>query len=287
MSGTQPLNLEQPAPQAPSAVPLPRAAGSERRPRRYALVRHSLALAHRSLIKTMRTPEALVDVTLQPIIFLALFTYVFGGAIAGAGKQHAYLQFLLPGILAQTIAMGATAIGVNLNTDIEKGVFDRFRSLPIPRAAPLIGAVAADIARYAIVTVVTLATGMAMGFRIETNPLFAIAGCLVAVGFALSLSWVSVWLGMLVRTPGAVQGLMILLVLPLSFGSNTFVSSSTLPGWMQGFVKVNPITQLASTSRGLFLGGPIADPLLWTAVWSVGLVAVFMPLAMRAYRRNA
>ena len=183
--------------------------------------------------------------------------------------------------------MGATAIGVNLNTDIEKGVFDRFRSLPIPRAAPLIGAVAADIARYAIVTVVTLATGMVMGFRIGTNPLFALAGCLVAVGFALSLSWVSVYLGMLVRTPGAVQGLMVLVVLPLSFGSNTFVKSSTLPGWMQGFVKVNPITQLASTTRGLFLGGPIADPLLWTAVWSVGLVAVFMPLAMRAYRRKA
>ena len=257
------------------------------RPRRYALLRHSLALAHRSLIKTMRTPEALIDVTLQPVIFLALFTYVFGGAIAGAGNQHAYLQYLLPGILAQTIAMGATAIGVNLNTDISKGVFDRFRSLPIPRSAPLIGAVAADVARYLIVTVVTLAMGMAMGFRIHTNPLAALAGCLVAVAFALSLSWVSVFLGMLVRTPGAVQGLMILLVLPLSFGSNTFVQSSTLPGWMQGFVKVNPITQLADTARGLFIGGPVADHLLWTFVWMVGLVAVFMPLAMRAYRRKA
>jgi len=257
------------------------------RARRYALIRHSLALAHRSLIKTMRTPEALIDVTLQPVIFLALFTYVFGGAIAGSGQQHAYLQYLLPGILAQTIAMGATAIGVNLNTDISKGVFDRFRSLPIPRSAPLIGAVAADVARYAIVAVVTLGTGMAMGFRIHTNPLAALAGCLVAVAFALSLSWVSVFLGMLVRTPGAVQGLMVLLVLPLSFGSNTFVQSSTLPGWMQGFVKVNPITQLADTARGLFIGGPVADHLLWTCVWMVGLVAVFMPLAMRAYRRKA
>jgi oleandomycin transport system permease protein len=257
------------------------------RPRRYALLRHSLALAHRSLIKTMRTPEALIDVTLQPVIFLALFTYVFGGAIAGAGQQHAYLQYLLPGILAQTIAMGATAIGVNLNTDISKGVFDRFRSLPIPRSAPLIGAVAADVARYVIVAVVTLAMGMAMGFRIHTNPLAALAGCLVAVAFALSLSWVSVFIGMLVRTPGAVQGLMVLIVLPLSFGSNTFVRSATLPGWMQGFVKVNPITQLATTARGLFIGGPVADPLLWTCVWMVGLVAVFMPLAMRAYRRRA
>lgn len=260
---------------------------SPRRARRYPLVRHSFALAGRSLIKTWRTPEALIDVTLQPIIFLALFTYVFGGAIAGAGQQHAYLQYLLPGILAQTIAMGATAIGVNLSTDISKGVFDRFRSLPIPRSAPLIGAVAADVARYAIVAFVTLGMGMIMGFRIHTNPLAALAGCLLAIAFALSLSWVSVFIGMLARTPGAVQGIMILVILPLSFGSNTFVRSSTLPGWMQGFVKVNPITQLASAVRGLFIGGPVADHLLWTFVWMIGLVAVFMPLAMRAYRRKA
>jgi len=253
----------------------------------YPLLRHSLALAKRSLIKTMRTPEALIDVTLQPVIFLALFTYVFGGAIAGAGQQQAYLEYLLPGILAQTIAMGATAIGVNLNTDISKGVFDRFRSLPIARSAPLIGAVAADVARYAIVAVVTLSMGMVMGFRIHTNPLSALAGCLLAVAFALCLSWVSVFIGMIARAPGAVQGIMILIVLPLSFGSNTFVRSSTLPGWMQGFVKVNPITQLASAARGLFNGGPVADHVLWTCVWMAGLVIVFMPLAMRAYRRKA
>jgi len=277
MSTTQTTTLS-----SPIAVAAP--AG---RAKRYPLIRHSMALAMRSLIKTMRTPEALIDVTLQPIIFLALFTYVFGGAIAGSGNQHAYLQYLLPGILAQTIAMGATAIGVNLNTDISKGVFDRFRSLPIARSAPLIGAVAADVVRYAIVAFVTLGMGMIMGFRIHTNPLAAVAGCLIAVAFALSLSWVSVFIGMIVRTPGAVQGLMVLIVLPLSFGSNTFVQSSTLPGWMQGFVKVNPITQLASTVRGLYLGGPVASHLLWTCVWMVGLVVVFMPLAMRAYRRKA
>ncbi len=275
--------------QTPTTLPSPLAGAARAgtRPRGGALLRHSLALAQRSLIKTMRTPEALIDVTLQPVIFLALFTYVFGGAIAGSGHQHAYLQYLLPGILAQTIAMGATAIGVNLNTDISKGVFDRFRSLPIPRSAPLIGAVAADVVRYAIVAVVTLGMGMVMGFRIGTNPLAAAAGCLIAVAFALSMSWVSVYLGMIVRTPGAVQGLMVLIVLPLSFGSNTFVQSSTLPGWMQGFVKVNPITQLASTVRGLYLGGPVASHLLWTCAWMAGLVLVFMPLAMRAYRRKA
>jgi len=257
------------------------------RAKRYALARHSITLARRSLIKTWRTPEALIDVTLQPIIFLVLFTYIFGGAIAGTGQQHAYLEYLLPGVLAQTIAMGATAIGINLNTDISKGVFDRFRSLPIPRSAPLIGAVAADVARYAIVACVTLGAGLVMGFRIHTNPLAALAGCLLAVAFALCLSWLSVFIGMVVRTPGAVQGLMFLIVLPLAFASTTFVRASTLPGWMQGFVKVNPITQLASAVRGLFTGGPVADHLLWTFVWMAGLVAVFMPLAMRAYRRKA
>jgi oleandomycin transport system permease protein len=262
-------------------------AASLGRAKRYALVRHSITLARRSLIKTWRTPEALIDVTLQPIIFLVLFTYIFGGAIAGAGQQHAYLEYLLPGILAQTIAMGATAIGINLNTDISKGVFDRFRSLPIPRPAPLIGAVAADVARYAIVAVVTLGAGLVMGFRIHTNPLAALAGCLLAVAFALCLSWVSVFIGMVVRTPGAVQGLMFVIVLPLGFASTTFVRSSTLPGWMQEFVKVNPITQLASAVRGLYTGGPVAGHLLWTCVWMAGLVAVFMPLAMGAYRRKA
>jgi oleandomycin transport system permease protein len=254
-------------------------------PKPFPLVRHSLALAKRSLIKTWRTPEALIDVTLQPVIFLLLFTYVFGGAIAGS--QHDYLQYLLPGILAQTIAMGATAIGVNLNTDISKGVFDRFRSLPIARSAPLVGAVLADVVRYALVAVMTLSVGLVMGFRIHTDPFAAAAGCLVAVAFALSLSWVSVYIGMIARTPGAVQGIMVLMVLPLSFGSNTFVRSNTMPGWLQAFVNVNPITHLAGAVRGLYLGGPVANHLLWTFGWMAGLVAVFMPLALRAYRRKA
>ncbi|ACU70307.1 ABC-2 type transporter [Catenulispora acidiphila DSM 44928] len=253
-------------------------------PKPFKTIRHSAALAKRSLIKTMRTPEALLDVTLQPVIFLLLFTYVFGGAIAGS--QSVYLQYLLPGILAQTIAMSATAIGVNMNTDISKGVFDRFRSLPIARSAPLVGAVLADFVRYALVAVITLTVGYAMGFRIHTNPLEAGAALLVSVAFALALSWVSVFLGMLARTPGAVQGMMILLVLPLSFGSNTFVQTNTLPGWMQAFVNVNPITHLAGVSRGLFLGGPVATHMLWTFGWIVGLTAVFMPLALRAYGRK-
>jgi len=253
-------------------------------PRAFPLIRHSLTLAKRSLIKTWRTPEALIDVTLQPVIFLVIFVYIFGGAVAGSTTQ--YLQFLLPGILAQTIAQGAIAIGVNLNTDLEKGIFDRFRSLPIARSAPLIGAVVGDVVRYVIVTIATFATGYVMGFRIETNLLSAVAGCLLAVLFALSLSWVSVFVGMKVRTSGAVQGIMFLVVMPLSFASNVFVTTSSLPAWMQGFVNVNPLTHLVASMRGLFLGDPLGNHIWWTLAWCVGLVAVFLPLAMRAYRRK-
>src|SRR5215470_13798736 len=161
------------------AVTIP---GNNRRPLR--LLRHSLVLAKRNLIGIVRNPEALLDVTLQPIIFIALFTYIFGGAIAG-GSQHDYLQFLLPGIIAQTIAFGGVAIGVNLNTDIEKGVFDRFRSLPIARSAPLIGAVLADIVRYALLCVVALSFGYALGFRASTSVPEVLAACLIVIAFAL------------------------------------------------------------------------------------------------------
>jgi oleandomycin transport system permease protein len=259
-------------------VPGPRVA------RPWPLVRHSLALTKRSLIKTWRTPEALIDVTLQPALFLVIFVYIFGGSVAGS--THDYLQYLLPGIMAQTIAMGAISIGVNLNTDLSKGIFDRFRAFPIPRSAPLLGAVLGDVVRYVVVIISTLSIGYLMGFRIHTNPLSALAGSLLAVLFALCLSWLPVLIGMKVRTPGAVQGIGILLVMPLSFASNVFVRTPTLPGWMQGFVNVNPLTHLVESVRGLFLGTPIGSHVWWTLGWCVGFVAIFMPLALRAYRRK-
>jgi oleandomycin transport system permease protein len=258
------------------------ATAPNRRP--FRLVRHSLALTGRSLVKTWRTPEALIDVTLQPAIFLVIFAYIFGGAVSGS--THAYLQYLLPGILAQSIATGAISIGVNLNTDLSKGIFDRFRSLPIPRSAPLIGAVLGDVVRYVIVTVSTLGIGYLMGFRVLTDPLSALAGCLLAVLFALCLSWLSVFIGMKVRTPGAVQGIMFLLIMPLSFASNVFVATTSLPGWMRGFVNVNPITHLVGAMRGLFLGTPVGSHVWWTLAWCVGFVVVFLPLALRAYRKK-
>ena len=250
-----------------------------------AFLRHVLVLAKRSLIKTWRTPEALIDVTVQPVIFLLLFTYIFGGAIAN-GSQADYLQFLLPGILGQSIAMAGIALGTNLNTDIEKGIFDRFRSLPIARSAPLVGAVVADFARYLVLCVCTLGAGMIMGFRVQTDPLSALAAVALAIGFALCFCWISVFVGMMARTSGAVQGIGFLLVLPLSFGSNTFVPTETMPGWLQVFVNVNPISHLVSTVRALMNGGAYGTDLIWTLGWMAVLLVVFVPLALWAYRRR-
>jgi oleandomycin transport system permease protein len=253
--------------------------------RRWRLLRHSLVLAKRSLINTRQTPEALIDVTVQPAIFLVLFTYVFGGAIAH-GSQHAYLQYLLPGILGQSIAMAGVAIGVNLNNDVSKGIFDRFRSLPISRSVPLIGTVLADVVRYVILFAITIGFGYVLGFRAQTGVLSVLAAGLLSIGFALCLCWASVWLGMISRTPGAVQGIMILAVLPMSFASNTFVQTSTLPGWMQTFVHFNPLTHLVGATRHLLLGGSATTDVLWTFLWMAILLAVFVPLALRAYRRR-
>jgi oleandomycin transport system permease protein len=249
-------------------------------------LRHAVALAKRNLIKTWRTPEQLIDVTIQPIVFLLLFVYVFGGALGG-GSRDDYLQFLLPGLLAQGIAMGSVALGQNLNADIEKGVFDRFRSLPIARSAPLVGAVLADFFRYLILCVIYLGFGYLLGFRVETGVVPAIGAVALSIAFALSFCWISVWVGMMARTSGAVQGIMFVLIFPLAFGSNVYVDPSTMPGWLQGFVHVNPMSQLAGAVRGLTIGGTTASHVGWTLLWMTVLLAVFVPLALRAYRRRA
>ena len=213
---------------------------SHREPPVRRCIRHVLVLAKRSLIKTWRTPEALIDVTLQPIIFLLLFTYIFGGAIAG-GSRHDYLQFLLPGLLGQSIAMAGVALGQNLNADIEKGVFDRFRSLPIARSVPLVGAVLADVVRYLILCVVDPRLRVPHGLpdrdqrRSRRSAAVALSDRVRAV-LLLDLG-VGRHDG---ADPGAVQGIMFLLVLPLSFGSNTFVPTGDDAGLAAGLRQGQP-----------------------------------------------
>ncbi|MFD4207563.1 ABC transporter permease [Micromonospora tulbaghiae] len=253
--------------------------------RPFGMARHSLALASRSLIKTIRTPEQLLDVTLQPIVFVLIFVYLLGGAVAGS--QHEYLQFLLPAIMVQTVLFASIATGVSLNTDVEKGVFDRFRSLPIARSAPLVGSVVGDLVRFVVSIVVLLGFGYALGFRIGTDPLSALAACLLTIAFAFAVSWIGVLLGVLMRSPGAVQGTAFLLLFPLTFGTNMMVPTDTLPGWLQWWVGVNPVADVMEAARGLMVGGPVAGPVSRSLLWTVAIIAVFAPLAVRAYRRRA
>jgi len=248
-------------------------------------LRHSLSLAGRSVKKMVRHPEQFFDVTLQPVLFLIIFVYVLGGAIAGSTQD--YLQFVLPGILIQTVLFSTVAIGVNLNTDIKEGVFDRFRSLPIPRSAPLVGATIAECLRYALTIGVTMIAGFVMGFRTGTSPLRVAAAMLLVLFFAWCMCWIAIWLGMIMREAGSVQGIGFLALFPLTFGSSMFASADTMPGWLQAWVKINPVTHLTDAMRGLLTGGPVAQDAFIALGTSALILAVFAPLAVRAYRTKA
>lgn len=254
------------------------------------MIRDSLILARRSVTKMFRNPEQFTDVTIQPIIMTVLFVFIFGGAIAGSTGK--YVEFALPGIIVQTIMFTSLTIGVNLNTDIQKGIFDRFRSLPIARSAPLFGAVLGDIVRHSIAIAVTLIFGAIIGFEFKTEWWHTAIAIIVIIAFAVSLCWVSVLIGMLARSSGAVQGLSFLIVFPLTFGSSTFVPASTLPTWLQGWVSINPVTHVIEAMRGLLTGttsvagDTTTGQILWVIASCIVLVGIFFPLATWAYRRK-
>ncbi|PZG23509.1 ABC transporter permease [Nonomuraea aridisoli] len=249
-------------------------------------LQHSLVLAGRGVAKLRRSPVRLVDVILTPVVFLLMFVYLFGGAIAG-GDLDAYLRAIVPGIMVMTVFQAGIGIGVSLNADARTGVFDRFRSMPVARSAPLIGAVLAGLVRSLVSLAVLLGLALVMGYRMHTGPLAALAGIGLLLAFGLSFAWLSVYVGMLVKTPGSVIGLMTILILPLTFASNVFVPSQTMPGWLRTWSDVNPVSLMSDAMRGLLNGGPVAGSLLGALAWMAGAIAVFFPLAMRSYRRNA
>jgi len=252
---------------------------------RWGLARHSLVLARRCLVKTRRNPGILLDALFLPIIFLLLFVYLFGGAVAGSTRD--YLQYIFPGVLVMAVIMtGMLATGVNLNYDIKKGVFDRFRSLPIGRSAPLLGLVIGDLTRYLVAIGALFGLGYLLGFRIGTDPLSALAAAALAVLFSFCLSWVSVLVGVLIREPVIVQTVGFLGIFPLAFGTDMVAPTETMPGWLQAWIDVNPVSHVMTASRGLLLGGPVAEPVAATLLWSAGLFAVFAPAAVYAYRRR-
>jgi ABC-2 type transport system permease protein len=241
-------------------------------------------LAWRAMLKIKHVPFQLFDVTVMPIMFTLLFTYIFGGALAGSPRQ--YIQYLLPGVLVQTIIFITVYTGIGLNTDIHKGLYDRFRSLPMWQPAPIFGALAGDLFRYSVASALILVMGLILGFR----PQGGVVGVLLAVAlvmvFCLALSWCWIIVGMLVRTPESVMTTSFIFLMPLTFASNIFVDLKTMPGGLQAVVSRNPVTHLANASRGLMHGEPVATEVMWVLAASAAIVIVASPIAMRMYHRE-
>ncbi|MDP9866593.1 MULTISPECIES: ABC transporter permease [Streptosporangium] len=265
-----------------TTAPVPAAA---RRPGLSAGFRQTMTLTWRSLVQIKHNPMELLDLSVQPVMFLLLFTYVFGGAIAGSTGD--YLQFALPGLIVQNALFATLTTAIGLNTDITKGVFDRLRSLPIARTAPLAGRIVADTAKQLWALFLFLAIGTILGFRIQTGVTGVLGAVALLLVFALAMSWMSVLIGLKAKDPEKVQIFAFSLMMPLTFTSNAFVPTDTMPGWLQVWVNVNPVTQLADAVRGLLLGGEVAGPAVSSLLWAAALAAVFAPLAIRAFRSRA
>jgi len=247
-------------------------------------IRHSLTMAYRGLLKLKRTPEQLFDVTLQPIIFTLMFTYIFGGAISG--DVVSYLPVIIPGILVQTVITTSIVTGVQLREDMDKGVFDRFKSLPIARIAPLAGALLADTIRYTIATVLTFTMGYIMGYHPAGGfGNVVIAGLLVIV-CSWAISWIFAFFGVIARTASSVQGISMIVLFPLTFLSNAFVPVNTMPGWLQWFVNINPISHLVTAVRDLTNAGTVGWDLVISLIGAFVIVAIFAPITVRAYMRR-
>jgi ABC-2 type transport system permease protein len=263
-------------------APLRTALSSGARPGRASAVSACLSFGWRGMLKIRHVPEQLIDVTLTPVLFTLLFTYMFGGAISGSTGD--YLQFVLPGILATSVLFTTVYSGVALNTDITKGVVDRFRSLPIWRPAPLVGAVLGDSARYLVAGGVVIVLGVALGYRPGGGAGGVVGAMLLVVAFAFGLAWVFTTVGLVMRSPNAVMNTGFMALFPLTFLSNVFVDPETLPGALEAFVDVNPISHLVTAARSLMDGSPDAGEIGIALGTAAGLTAIFAPLTARLYR---
>jgi ABC transporter DrrB family efflux protein len=243
----------------------------------------SLGVTWRNLIGLRRTPQLLIFATIQPVIFVLLFRYVFGGAITV--PTGSYVDFLIPGIFVQTAVFGAMGAAVGMAADLKTGLLERFRSLPMARSAVLAGRTTADLTRNVFVVALMSAVGFAVGFRVHTDALAFVAGMLLVLLFAYALSWVFVTVGLAVGDPETAQAAAFPVMAPLVFASSAFVPVESMPGWLQGFAEFQPVSVTASAVRALVLGGPTADYVLQSLAWSAGILLVFAPLAVRRYRR--
>ncbi|HVB72229.1 MAG TPA: ABC transporter permease [Ktedonobacteraceae bacterium] len=254
------------------------------RPRLYWTIADALVLAKRHLIQIPRIPEELVFATIQPIMFVLLFRYVFGGAIVVKGTS--YVNYLMAGIFAQTVIFGATTTGIGLATDLQKGLVDRFRSLPMAKSAVLTGRTLSDLVRNTFVVIIMWSVGLLVGFRPQGPFLswLAAAGILLLTSFAFS--WISATIGLLVSSVEAAQSAGFIWLFPLTFASSAFVPTSSMPGWLRAFAEHQPVSLIVNAVRGLLLNTPDASTILQALAWCVGILVVFIPVAVWAYGRR-
>lgn len=243
----------------------------------------TLSMAWRATKKMRRNPEQFFDVLIQPLLFTAMFAYIFGGAVSG--DVSSYLPLIIPGILAQTTLTACIATGIQLREDMDKGVFDRFRSLPIARIAPLAGPMIADVSRYTVATVLTFLTGFVMGYRPDGGVLGVLGAALLTIACGWSMAWIFTWVGIIGRSAQAVQAMSMMIMFPLTFMSNAFVPEETLPSGLRAFVEVNPVSHVVTAVRDLANQGAVTAEVGWALVACAAVVAIFAPLSVRSYRK--
>jgi ABC-2 type transport system permease protein len=258
------------------------ALSSAPRPARPSALSQALTFGWRGMLKVKHVPEQLLDATITPVMFILMFTYLFGGAVAGSTGE--YLQYILPGMLVMQVLFNTVYAGVALNTDLTKGVVDRFRSLPIWRPSPLVGALLGDAVRYVIGGVVIIVLGLILGFDAEGGVPGLVAALAITVFFAFALSWAFTTLGLLLRQPNAVMNAGFMTIFPLTFLSNVFVEPETLPAGLEWFVGVNPVSHLADTSRALMAGDVAGGDLLYVLVAAAIVTAIFAPITNHLYK---
>lgn len=270
---------------ATAGAPVRKAAGEGRIGLRSNL-RHIGALARRNMLQIKQDPESMFDAVLMPIIFILLFTYVFGGSIGGKGHEREYLNYLVPGLMAMMGMNISMAVGTGINDDFKKGVMDRFRTMPIARSSVLVAKIVVEVGRMLIATTILLAMGFALGLTVSTSVLHLLAAVALSIVFGASLMWIFILLGLTMKTPQAVQGIAMLVLMPLQFGSSIFAPTTNMPGWLEGFTEYNPLSNLADAARHLIRGGPVAHSVWMVLAWSVAITAVTAPLAVSRFRRK-
>ncbi|MEE4544223.1 ABC transporter permease [Streptomyces sp. V4-01] len=270
---------------ATAAAPV-RAAADEGRIGLRANLRHIGALARRNMLQIKQDPESMFDAVLMPVIFTLLFVYVFGGAVSGKGHQHQYVNYVIPGLMAMMGMNIAMAVGTGINDDFKKGVMDRFRTMPIARSSVLIAKIVVEVGRMLIATAILLGMGFALGLSIQTDVMHLAASIVLSTVFGASLMWIFILLGLTMKSPQAVQGVAMLVLMPLQFGSSIFAKPTTMPGWLEGFTKVNPLSNLADASRAMINGGAVAHSVWMTLAWSAGITLVTAPLAVARFRKK-